>query len=421
MHKLQRMLPTLLLAAVATLTATAAFANTAANTEIVNRAQLSYNGDKKAESSVIVTVGLVPATPNVEITRADAAYTGVNTPAVTNTVTITSTANGPANYTVAPNVTSSTNTAVAPAAQPSVTGGTTVAIGASVTTGVSGTTYVTVPASGATGAAPASINGIAVGETIVFTVGATTYAKVVSGFTDNGNGTYKISWTSGAITVAPPAGTQVGERYQVQLTATPGTIFTQGADITTTVQAVVSSPAAPFGGAPAPANATATTTPPNKWTSTNPNISFQKYSRNVFNSAGNSGGLGGTSITINASTNTYYTGGVTGKPGDTIEYVIKAKNNGALDITSCAISDQLPVAYVSDPQPAYGGAHIFYIDTNNATFQVPAGAPGAQLASYVAVNSPNLIINVGVGATGSSAGVIPPAKSVTVAYQLTIR
>jgi len=419
MRKIFKILPAVAIAATIALSAASALANTAANTEIINRARLTYNGDKTAESSVVVTVGLVPSTPNIDITRADSAYTGIDTPAVTNTVTITATANGPANYTVTPTVTAATNTAGGAAVQPSVSGGTTVAIGASVSTGASGTTFITVPASGATGPAPAAINGIAVNDTIVFTVGGTTHAIVVASMTDNGNGTYNINWTSGAIAAAPPAGTQVGERFQVPLTATPGTIVTQGTDITTTVQAVVSTPAAPL--APAPANATAATTPPNRWTSTNPNISFQKYSRNVFDAAGNTAGAGATSITINGSTPVYYTGGVTGKPGDTIEYVIKAINNGSLDISTCAISDQVPIAFVSDPLPAYGGAQVFYIDTNNAPTQVPAGVPGANLASYVAASNPNLVVNVGVGATGLLPGTIPASRGITVAYQVTIK
>lgn len=423
MPNILKSVPALAVAAAIAFSASSALANTAANTEIVNRARLTYNGGLTAESSVSVTVGLIPSTPNLQITRADSAYTGVNTPAVTNTVTITATANGPADYSLVPTVIGSTNTAALPSVQPSVSGGATVNIGASVTTGASGTTFITVPASGASGANPANINGISVNDTIVFTVGVNTVSKVVSSFTNNGDGTYNINWTSGAIASAPPAGTQIGERVEVPLTATPGTIAVQGSVITTSVQAVVSTGAAPFGGAPAPANATvANTGNPNRWTSTNPNIAFQKYSRNVNNAAGNANGSGAASISINGSSSTYFTGGVTGKPGDTIEYVIRTTNNGALDITNASISDLLPIKYVSDPVAAYGGVnHVFYIDTNNATSQIIAGAPGATLASYVAGNDPNLVINVGVGATGVAGGTIPASKGVTVSYQVTIK
>ena len=127
-------------------------------------------------------MALVPATPNVTISRGDAIYTGINTPTMPNTVTIITTANGPASYTVTPSVTASTNTKGLPDVQPGVTGGTAITIGATVTTGVSGATWVTVPASGATGATPASINGIAPGDTIVFTAGSVQYERVVTSF-----------------------------------------------------------------------------------------------------------------------------------------------------------------------------------------------------------------------------------------------
>jgi len=423
MNNVLKTVPALAIAAALVLSASAALANTAANTEIVNRARLTYNGGLTAESSVSVTVGLIPSTPNLQITRADSAYTGVNTPSVTNTVTVTSTANGPADYTLVPAVIGSTNTTPLPAVQPSVSGGATINIGASVTTGASGTTFVTVPASGASGTNPGNINGISVNDTIVFTVGVNTISKVVSSFTNNGDGTYNINWTSGAIATAPPAGTQVGERLDVSLTATPGTISVQGTPITTSIQAVVSTGAAPFGGAPAPANASVDNAGnPNIWTSTSPNIAFQKYSRNVNNATGNANGSGAASISINGSSNTYFTGGVTGKPGDTIEYVIRTTNNGAIDITNASISDLLPTKYVTDPVAAYGGVnHIFYIDTNNVTSQIIAGAPGATPASYVAANDPNLVVNVGVGATGVAGGTIPASRGVTISYQVTIK
>lgn len=420
MKKLFKLLPALSMAATIALSAASALANTAANTQIINKAQLNFSGGS-AQSTSIVTVALIPSTPNVTITRGDAIYTGVNTPTMPNTVTIIATANGPADYTVAPSVTASTNTKGLPDVQPDVTGGTTIKIGASVTTGVSGATWITVPASGASGASPAEINGIAIGDTIVFTAGGTQYTPTVTGFTDNGllpNGdhTYKINYT-GATNIAP-AGTQVGELKLVTLTASPGTINTLGTDLTTTVKAVVSTDAAPFGGAPAPLDAEATTAPANKWTTTNPNIVFFKYSRNVYNAAGNTNGVTSITYSINSNTNTYYRDGVTGKPGDTIEYIIQATNNGATDISGCVISDQLPVASVSNPIVVtdYGSTQIYYSDTTN-TVNNQTLAPGS-LASY---SSPNLSINVGVGATGALSGTIPSTKGVTVGYQVTIK
>lgn len=396
----------LMIAAGAALSATSAFANTAANTSIVNSAKLTYTGGS-ASATVIVTVNLVPSTPNVTITNANGAYTAPDTSALTDSVIITSTANGPANYTVAPTVSASTNVT-----SPSVTGGASVSIGATVTTGTSGTTYVTVPASGASGSGSA-VNGIGVGSTIVFAYNSTTHTVQVTGTTDNGDGTFKISWGGGsAIPPAdvPAAGVQVGEQKTVNLSVKPGTIQTPGTAITVTVQASVSTTGA--------ANATATNGTPNNWTSSLPNISMTKYVRNV--TTGAAGSAGATSFTINTVTSTFYTAGVTGKPGDILEYVIQSINNaggGAFDLPGCAISDVLPTAFV-DLANNYGGQGVFYIDTNNATFKFTAAGVGANQASYVA---PNLVVNVGIGANSTTPGAIPVGKSVIVAYQVTIK
>ena len=95
MRAVMKSLLALALAAPAVFCAQASFASTAANTAIVNKAVLSYNGGLTAESSVTVKVDLVPALPNVTITRGDAVYQGTDTPGIANTVTITASANGP--------------------------------------------------------------------------------------------------------------------------------------------------------------------------------------------------------------------------------------------------------------------------------------------------------------------------------------
>jgi hypothetical protein len=396
---------TLLFAFVMAFSASTALANTAANTAIVNNARLTYTGGS-ATATVTVTVSLVPSTPNVTITNASGAYTAPDTPALTDSVIVTSTANGPADYTVAPTVSASTN-----AASPSVTGGTTVSIGATVTAGTSGTTYITVPASGASGN-NAAVNGIGVGSTIVFTVNTHTYTVQVISTTDNGNGTFRITWAGGSAipaTDVPGAGVQVGEQKTVNLSVLPGTIQTAGTNITVTVQAVVSTSGS--------ADATATNGTPNAWTSALPNVAMTKYVRNV--TTGVAGSAGATSFTVNAVTSTYYTAGVIGKPGDVLEYVVQAVNAaGAADLTGCAISDGLPTDYVDFIKGDYGGYDVFYIDPESATFKFTAAAVGANQASYVA---PDLAVNVGAGANASTPGTIAGGKSVIAAYRVRIK
>ncbi|WP_136523957.1 hypothetical protein [Geomonas ferrireducens] len=407
------------LAATAVLCAQAAFASTAANTAIVNKAVLSYNGGLTAESSVTVKVDLVPSLPNVTITSGSGAYQGPDTPAISNTVTVTSSANGPADYTVTPSVAAASNTTGA-----TVTGGTSIKLGATITAGTGTTTSIVVPAPiGGAITADAEVNGIAVNDIIVFTVNNHTYTpKVTSTQYNSANNTFTINWANTqaiASTDVLSAGVQVGERQEVTLTAKPGTIATLGLDITTTVKAEVTATNFPTN--------SATTAPADKWTSTPPTITFQKYSRNVSSPVTGSGTPHyNSSIEGNTGAGSlpYFTGGVTGKPDDVIEYVIEVSNSGAstFDLTTCAVSDHIPTAYVTDPLPAYTGSRaIFYIDTNAAASTIAAGAVGANQASYVAGNSPNLIVNVGDGANATTAGTIPKGKGIAVAYRVKIK
>ncbi|GFO58510.1 hypothetical protein GMST_08350 [Geomonas silvestris] len=387
-----------------------AFANTAANTQIVNSAKLTYAGGSAA-ATVVVSVALVPSTPNVNITYGNAAYTGPNTPAIATSVTITATANGPASYTVTPAVGATSNVAAASPASvnaptPSVT------VGASVTTGTSGTTFVTVPAGIASGSGSA-VNGIGTSSTIIFTVNGTSYTRQVTGTADNGNGTFTINWAT-PIPAAdvPQAGVLVAEQKSVPVNVLPGSVLAPGTNITVMVSATVSTPGA--------GDKTVTTATPNTWTTPSPNVSLVKYVRNVTTGVA---GTGAYSATINTKTSSYYTAGVTGKPGDVLEYLIVASNTGSTDLNSSAISDLVPTAYVnlvSAPGP-YGGNEVFYIDPSNTGVSISAAALGANQASWVPANNPNLVVNVGTGASNTAAGAIPAQKSVSIAYQVTIK
>jgi len=399
-----KFLATLTLALALLVPATQALANVAANTEIINSARLSFDGGS-ASATVSVTVALVPSQPNVTVNNATGAYTAPDTPDLTDSVVVTSTANGPADYTVTPSVSGSTNTA-----SPSVTGGATVSIGATVTTGTSGTTYVTVPASGASGA-DSPVNGIGVNDTIVFTVGGNTFTRQITSTTDNGDGTFSLNW-SGA-TDAPASGVQVGEQKTVNLSVLPGTVTSPGSDITVTVQAVV--------GTSGVSDVTAANATPNSWTTPSPNVNMTKYVRNLTDSDSNPTAGSGTTLTINSFSREYFTSGVTGKTDDTLEYVIVATNTGGADLTGCAISDLVPEAFVDLETGVYGSDDVFYIDPAGATDTFAAGAVGANQASFVAGSDPNLVVNVGTGASNTLTGTIPASQSVTISYQVTIK
>lgn len=397
----------LLVAGVILTGAETSWANVAANTEIINSAKLTFDGGS-ANATVTVNVALVPAQPNVTISNAGGAYTAPDTPALTDSVVITATANGPADYTLSPTVNGSSN-----ATSPSVTGGTTVTIGASVTNGTSGTTYVTVPAGGASGN-DAAVNGIAVNDTIIFTMNGNTYTRQVTSTTDNGDGTYRLNW-SGGIPAAdvPTSGIQVGEQQTVNLSVKPGTVQNPGTDITVTVQVAVSTTGV--------ANVTTSNGTPNSWSTPSPNVTMTKYVRNISPSGLNPAAGSGTSFTVNTFTREYFTSDVKGQTGDTLEYVIVATNTGAADLTGCAISDLVPVAFVDLKTSVYGSDDVFYIDPDNVTSTFAAGAVGANQASFVATDNPNLVVNVGTDASNALTGTLPAGKSVTIAYQVTIK
>lgn len=379
-----------------------AWANVAANTQIINKATLNFSGGSVTATPVIVTVNLVPSQPNVTITNASGVYTAPDTPVLTDSMVITSTANGPTNYTVTPSVSASTNSTA-----PSVTGGTTVSIGASVTTGTSATTYLNVPASGASGN-NAAVNGIGVGSTIYFIGNVTPYTRTVTSTTDNGDGTFRLNWTV-AIPAGdvPGTGIQVGEQKTVSLSVKPGTINTPGTDITVTVQDVVSTAGV--------ANVTATNASPNTWTNSTPNVSLTKYVRNVTTSAAGTG----TAYSSYNSTN-YYLSGVTAKPTDTLEYILVANNTGSGAVTSSVVTDVLPTAYVTIKPNAYGaGKEVTYVNDLGAATTYSA-ASDADQATYVPATG-TLTVYVGTGATSAAGGSIPGGnKSVLVLYQVTV-
>ncbi len=392
------------------LLAGSALANTAANTAIVNNAQLTFDGGS-ASATVTVSVSLVPSLPNVIITDTNGAYTAPDTPALTDSVIITSTANGPADYTVTPAIDNSTNT-TGPSVE--IAGGaanTTVSIGASVTTGTSATTYLTVPASGASGD-DSAVNGIGVNDVIVFTFNSNTYTRTVTGTTDNGDGTFRIEWAA-AIPGAdiPDPGTQVGERLTVNLSVLPGTVQAAGTNIDVTVEAVVSTAVV--------GDVSETNTSPNYWTSPSPSVVMAKYVRNASDATANPSAGTGSTFTINTVGNEYFTSGVSGEPGDVLEYVIQAQNVGTSLLTGAALSDLIPEAFVTLQTGFYGGSDIYY-EGPDGTFTFIAGAVGANRASFVSGSNPNLVVNVGNGADSTTTGSIPAGETVLISYRVTI-
>ena len=195
-------------------------------------------------------------------------------------------------------------------------GATTAAATASI-----GASAITVPADGTS---DASINGVEAGDTLV--IGGNTYT--VSSITDNATGTSTINLGSNLTTNVSIADL-IAERQTFYYRVTPSAIGSGTVTNTLTADDGVSTAAT---------DDTITTI-----TLTAPSVTVTKYVRNV--TTGTAGG--GTTISYDSGSgsNTYYSSGVTGKPGDVLEYVIQVANAG----TGGGATDVV----INDPVPAY--------------------------------------------------------------------
>ncbi|MGA3279854.1 MAG: hypothetical protein ABSD50_02590 [Smithella sp.] len=375
--------------------AASAWANLAANTQIINNATLSYNdgtGTKTATASVSVTVVLVPSAPNIVAgTAQTTSYSGTAT--LTDSYTVTGTANGPDTYNITAAVSGSTNTNTGtPGASPTAA---TVSLGGTVTTAGSSATVINVPSDGV---ANNNLNGIVVGSTVVINGDV----RTVLAISDNASGTSTITLNQGLSGGAPGAGVLVAEQKVITTTVTPGTITSSGTDVTVSDKVTIASATNP--------SVTATSPLAVLNTFTSGVATLTKYVRNVSTASGT-----GTPYVYN-STN-YYSAGVTAKPGDVLEYVLVATNSSATgSVSASVVTDSLPTSYVAFTKGAYpGSTDVTYVSDSGATSYLTANGTGA--ANY---SAPTLTVYIGTGATSSAGGTIPANKSELVLYRVTL-
>lgn len=382
----------------AAFSAASAWANIAANTQIINQATLSYNdgaGTRTATASVTVTISLVPAALTI-VPGANQSTSYSISATLTDSFTVTSGANGPDTYNITTTVTDQTNNGNDATATPVVA---TVTLGSSVTTAGSTATVIVVPADGNLAGEVPGVNGIAVGDTVVING----EARIVSSIVDNPTGTSTITLAS-ALSGAPAAGVVVGERQVIQATVTPGTITTPGTDVTVSVTATVTSQTS--------AGATATSTPAILNTFTSGVANLSKYVRNITKPGT------GTGVAYVYNSINYYPAGVTAEPGNTLEYILVAANTSTSGgVSASIISDALPTTFVTFKSNVYSGnADVTYVsDTNVVSYLTETG--GDDQATY---SAPTLTVYVGTGATSSAGGTIPLSSRVLVLYQVTV-
>jgi uncharacterized repeat protein (TIGR01451 family) len=347
----------LILGAVA-LTAASAVASTAANTVITNTATVNFNdaggvAQPAVSASATVTVLLVPAAVTLSSPGPQTiAQGGVN---ASLTYTITSTANGPDNYTLTSVATPANVSGVTPTfGTPIALGGTTLAAPAN-----NGDGSITVPYDNAGGAV---VNGIGVGSTIIIASNPYTVTTVTKNVAAN---TTTIG--IGAVIAGPAlAGQIVGERKTFTVSVPSGTV-TSGNSGTQTVNTTATSATAP--------NPATTQTTPTVITVNRPTLTVTKL---VSTDGGSTFAASGSAV-----------------PGTVLIYKIIATNSGSTNANAVTFTDALP-AYLT-----YQAGTGKFATAAATTYAVATALTEGSGGYSIAVNT--VTYNPG-GATGTVAG-----------------
>ena len=388
-----------------------ALADVAANARIVNQATLSFDDGsgvlQTTNASVIVTVAHVAGIPTLNApANGEVAYIDAATP-LTFGYTITAGGNGPDTYTINSSIVDQTDNggnagfsfsaSTLPGETITITGSTaSIDLGATITTTGSTTTILHVPSDGV---ADNAVNGIRVDDIVMVDGGTATRVTAVSD-PDSGTATITIA---DALSTAPGAGVTVLELGAFTLTVTSGTIDITGTDIVVTVETTAVS-------TDDPASDTVVAT------YTSGSATLTKYVRNVTSANGTTGER---SFSFRSSTYRYYTGGVTGAPGDTLEYLLLVDNPGSSPVTDCTIEDDLPTEFVSFVSDAYGSSiEAIHVDENNIETELSADAD----TDAATLSNDTLSVHVGDpdGATPPGGGTVAGNASVFIVYQVTI-
>jgi hypothetical protein len=385
-----------------------AWANLAANTQILNSATLSYwdgTQTKTMSSSVTVTVSLVCAAPT--LTVGPPQTTSYNGPAttLTDSFIITATSNGPDTYNLSAAVSASTNTGLPGTLPTAVPVAATVYLGATVTTagvGSPDTTHIVVPFDGTD---DSIVNGIALNATVVIS-GQEKTVTAINEYPINLPTVplaYAVITLNSALSGVPSAGVVVGERKTVYTTVTAGTITVSGTDVT--VSDTMTATSCSGSGAAITSGAVLNTY-------TSGIGSLTKKVRNVTTASGSG------NVTIYGGNN-YYPSNVTAKPGDVLEYILISSTTSAGSVSAAVVTDAIPTSYVTFKTGVYPGSRdITYVNESSVASYLTA-APADDAGVY---SAPNLTVNVGTtpGIPPAAGGTIPVSSNVYVLYQVTV-
>jgi hypothetical protein len=421
-------------------TAHAALQGSAGNTQIWNKVTVSFSNSASvaqlpvSSNTAIVTVNTVNVAPTVKAFLPTAGNTDGTGATQVYSVSIMTNSNGPGTVTLAAGDGTFTNLAAgtAPAITASVTLGATVfdptatqLVGPATTVASGASITVAVPNDG--GVSDGTINGLTAGEFVYisngtgttygpFTVGTVTDPAVGSGVTATPGSIVLTNSTGASIGPFTPAvGWQIVEVRTATLTVTQGavTVPASPASWITTVTATMGA-----------TNGTATVTT----TAHSSALTVSKYVRNA-----TVGVVGTTSITAPAGIGgaTYYQTAVSGKPGDTLEYLLVITNSGTGTATSVIATDPVPTYTTIRTAATYGGATSTNLSTDifaeawNGTLQtfIPNGSGIATVGygkSTALVAGSTMTFYLGSGSTVSTGGTINSAGITYVIYQVII-
>jgi uncharacterized repeat protein (TIGR01451 family) len=363
-----------------------AHANTAAGTAIVNSVTVDYDdaggvAQAQVTDSVSITVNLVGSVAWGALPAGATTSSGAALPAAY-TIPLQNMGNGSDTFTITDNTSESDGDLSAGTfvVTPDEDGG---------TAGVQITLFGTV-SSGA---------GVFGGGNTTIPVGNLTLADLTAGTTQvviNGT-TYTVAAGSTATQLVvsgdatadvAAAGVQIGEVATVTYNGTAGTL--SNGLLTATHDHDLNATGTSMNG-----NAAATADSGVWQTTVNgAQLTVAKYVRNVTNAAGNPG-AGGTPI----NGQTYFDSGVTGNPGDTLEYVVDIVNAAAGLATDVVFSDTLSAftTYV---------ASSVEVDTNgDGTYDVTIGGgetEGTEAGGIIVVSGSSITVYAGVGGDEST-------------------
>ena len=361
------------------------YASTAANTTITNTVTVNFANaanvaQTPVEASVDLTVNLVASAPTLS-SPADVDPTTENT-AVNLVYTITSTANGPDTYNFGSVDTGPSNmNGAATFNSPSITlGATTLAADA-----VAGAGFIVVPYDSDAGN-NTEVNGLTAGDTIL--IGTEVYTvDVIDKAATLNNNTVQIPLTTNIVGATVTTGSIVGEQTTVTVIVTTDFI-TAGTSGTHTIETTATSTT--------DAGAATTQAVPTVITVRRPVLEVTKFVRNA--TPATTFNPGAADITVDGVD--YYAAGVSGNPGDTMQYLIVIDNSAA----GAGVANNI---VVSDPVPQFTSfvPASISLDDGTGTFAAQAEAiDSGSAAEFDATGNGTVYVYAGAGGSDLTAG-----------------